>query len=425
MYNYFYFIHKRICGKKLMFCFSVVVSSLAMTLLCAAVIIPMILKHNEKMIRKALPDNTVKYGVFRNESYMDLENATDYILDIYNSPEIEGIGTWTYGGCTYLKSVATEMDYWGQILEIQNAHIREFNQDPNKVQIVYMPYQAFSINNLNMIRGSMDRLGQNEDYLLYLGYNFRNIPIGTKFLNEKNGKFYSVEGILEKNTTIVDAKTLLMNLGGLIMSCTISMDNMVLLIPPKEEDYLSSAFLFKCTEGFSYNDAMQRVQEISEYYGVHCETGKLFDRVDMILSAVDWLTEALSKLSVLLSFSAFVILLTTQLLMIMVRKDEIGVWSMFGISKNIIFKIHIVEKLLKLFLASSISFIILVLTIKIIVVQAGFSDAVLYSLRHIIWLFTPCLLILTSIIMALLCAMITKRYIQKKSIPELIKGTWE
>ena len=47
-----------------------------------------------------------------------------------------------------------------------------------------------------------------KNYLMYLGYYFKDIPVGTVFQDEKYGTFYVVEGILQKNASIVDSTAL-------------------------------------------------------------------------------------------------------------------------------------------------------------------------------------------------------------------------
>lgn len=405
--------------------FNIVVSSLALTLLCAAVTIPQILHHGENTIKKSLADDMSKYGVVRNTTNFIIENDSDYISDIYNAPEIDGVGSWTYGGFEYLTTIDDEADYWNEILEIQNNHVREFDEDPNYVQVVFMPGQAFRINDLELYRGNAEQAGRNDGYLIYLGYNFKDIPVGTVFADEIYGNLYVVEGILLKNTSIVDAQALLSNFGGLKLKCSVALDNMVLIIPPRSINYLSPDFFFKCSDGYTFEEAAGRIKSISEQYGIQAETGKLQNRVDTVLSEVDWLINAIAKLSVLLSFSAFIILLTTQLLTILSRKDELGVWLISGIDRKKVFRILLGENMIKMLLSSVVSFGIVLLFLKKVSVQASVSSAVAYGLRYIIWGAVPAFLLLCAVLMALLCSVISIAYVKKKSIPDIVRGTWE
>ena len=407
--------------------FNIVVSSFALSLLGVAVTISLILRHGEHMIRKSLADDISKYGVVRNTNIGDLDRETGsaFLSDVYNAPEIDGVGTWTYGGFDHLTTVDGEMDYWNEILEIQNSHVREFDEDPNYVQVVYMPGQAFRINDLELYRGDAEQPGHNDESLIYLGYNFRDIPVGTVFLDEISGTRCVVEGVLQKNTSIVDAQDILMNFGGLELSYSVAMDNMVLVIPPCSDNYLSVDFFFKCSDGSTYEEAAERIKSIAAQYGIGAETGTLQDRVDTVLSGTDWLIDAIAKLSVLLSFSSFIMILTTQLLTILSRKDELGVWLISGIDRKKVFRILLGENMVKMLLASVLSYGFVLLFYKVLSSHPSVSSAAIYGLRYIIWGIAPAFLLLSAGLMALLCSVIPIAYIKRKSIPDIVRGTWE
>lgn len=422
MSNYLFYIRKRLSGQRMIRLLNIIVSSLALALLCATVTIPQILLHCENTIRKSLADDLSKYGVVRNgRDAMVNTNISDYIFDIYNSPEIDSVGTWDYAGFAPMATVNSETDYWNQILEIQNSHVREFGDDTDYVQFVYMLSQAFHINNLELLHGSTDQIGQNTEYLMYLGYNFRDIPVGTIFANETYGFSYVVNGIFRKNTSIVDEQDILWNLGGLKLSCSIAMDNMILVVPPCSENYYSETYFFKCSDGYTYGEAAARIKNISEEYGIQTETGKLQDRVDTILSDSNRILSAIAKLSGLLVFSALIILLTAQLLTILSRKDELGVWLISGIGKKKIFMILLGENMIKMLISALVAFGIVIVFEQLLIP----SKSVAYELRYILWGNIPVCLLLCAALMAFLCSIIPIAYVNKKSIPEIVRGTWD
>ncbi|MBD5554100.1 MAG: ABC transporter permease [Roseburia sp.] len=407
--------------------FNIAVSSFALSLLCAAVTVLLILHHGENMIYKSLADDISMYGVARNTNIRDLAQKTgsDFIVDVYNAPEIDGVGQWSYVGFAHLITVDGETDYWNEILEIQNSHVREFDADPNCVQGVYMSGPAFHINDLELYQGNTDRIASNDESLIYLGYNFRDIPVGTVFVDEISGTRCVVEGVLQKNTSIFDAQILLWNIGGMQLSYSVAMDNMVLVMPPSSASYLSVDFIFKCSDGSTYEEAAGRIKSIAEEYGIGAETGTLQNRIDTVLSEEDWLINAIAKLAVLLSFSSFIMILTTQLLTILSRKDELGVWLISGIDQKKVFRILLGENMIKMFLASVISYGIVILFYKLLSSHPDVSSAAAYRVRYIIWGIAPAFLLVSAGVMALLCSVVPIIYIKKKSIPDIVRGTWE
>lgn len=375
-------------------------------------------------IRKALGDDLSKYGVVCNgRNAMADENISDYIFEIYNSPEIESVGTWDYGAFAHMTTTNADIDYWNQILEIQNSHIKELGDDKNYVQFVYMLSQAFHINNLELYQGSTEQIGKNTGYLMYLGYNFKDIPIGTIFAHETYDFSYEVAGILEKNTSIVDEKTILWNLKDLKFSCSIAMDNMILVVPPCSDNYYSQAYFFKCSDGYTYEEASAKIKSISDKYNIQTEIGTLEYRIDTVLSYFNWTLNTIAKLSVLLVFSAFIILLTAQLLTILFRKEELGVWIIAGIDRKKIFLILLGENMVKMLISSFIAFGIAVFLEYLFIFSQ--STAIAYELRYILWGNVPVSILLCAMLIALMCSIVPIVYVKNKSIPEIIKGTWD
>lgn len=419
---YLFCIKKRFAGSKWMLVCNTIVSSLALALLCIVITVPQILHHSEYTITNSLARDISKYGVVRNGGdTIDDENIADYIADIYQAPEIAGVGTWDYGGFSYLSTVNSEMDYWDEMQKIHENHLREFDENADSIPFVYMPGQAFPINNLKLYHGNTDRISDNDGWLIYLGYNFREVPIGTVFADEKRGITYTVEGIFQKDTTIVDAHALLWNLEGMEYTCSVTMDNIMLVIPPNSENYLSQNYFFMCSDEYTYEEASQKIYQISEKYGISTETGKLSDRVNAVLSDTDWLLNAIAHISFLLLVSAFIMLLTVQLLVVFRRKDELGVWLISGISRIKIFKILLAENMLKMLISSFVAFGLLALFVK----NLHLYDSMEFELRYILLGNVPVLLLLCGMLIALLCSVFSIIYIKQKSIQEIVRGIWE
>lgn len=424
MSNYLFYIKKRLSGQTGIRLLNTIVSSMALTLLCIVVITPQILLHCENTIKKALGDDLSKYGVVCNgRNAISDENIFDYINEIYNSPEIESVGTWDYGAFAHMTTVNAGTDYWNQILDIQNSHVKELGEDNNYVQFVYMLSQAFHINNLELYQGSTEQIGKNTGYLMYLGYNFKDIPVGTVFAHETYDFSYEVAGILKKNTSIVDEMVLIENVKELKFSCSIAIDNMIIVIPPCSDNYHSEAYFFKCSDGYTYEEAAAKIKSISDKYNIQTETGTLEYRIDTVLSYFNWTLNTIAKLSGLLVFSTFIILLTAQLLTILFRKEELGVWIIAGVDRKKIFLILLGENLMKMLISSLIAFGMVVFLEYLFIFSQ--STAIAYEFRYILWGNLPVSILLCAGLIALMCSIIPIIYVRNKSIPEIIRGTWD
>lgn len=147
----------------------------------------------------------------------------------------------------------------------------------------------------------------------------------------------------------------------------------------------------------------------------------LQDRIETVLSDVDWMLKGIDKISGLLFLTAFLMLLTTQLLTVLFRKDELGVWMISGIDRRKIIKILMGENMIKMLFSALISFGIVMIFVK----TAHISVSAVYGLRYILWGSVPVFLLVCAILMSLLCSVIPIVYVQKKSIPDIVRGTWD
>ncbi|MCM1101354.1 MAG: FtsX-like permease family protein [Clostridium sp.] len=421
MSTYFFCVKKRLFSNKWMMFLNIMVSSLAMAFLCLAVTIPQILHHGENSIKRSLAKDLSMYGVIRNgDNAINNENISNYIQDIYDSPEVEGIGTWDYSAFEDMTTVNSETDYWKEIREIQSSHIKEFGQDSN-VQFVYMLGQAFPINDPELCRGSAEQVGTNDGWLLYLGYNFRDIPVGTVFANEPYGISYTVAGILRENASIMDQQAILWNLEVLRFNYSIAADNMLVVIPPCSTNYHSMDYFFVCADGYTYEEAVARIMRVAEQYDIQTETGRLDRRLDTVLSYADGMLNIISGLAGLLAFASLVMLLTAQLLTALFRKDELGVWRMLGMSRKKIFGILLGENVIKMLVAAILS-LGYILSVERIYITL---PSIAHELRYILWGNIPIFLLLCALVAAAACAAVPMAYVQDKSIPDIVRGTWE
>ncbi|MDE6606809.1 MAG: hypothetical protein K2K54_03500 [Lachnospiraceae bacterium] len=147
----------------------------------------------------------------------------------------------------------------------------------------------------------------------------------------------------------------------------------------------------------------------------------LQDRIETVLSDVDWMLKGIDKISGLLFLTAFLMLLITQLLAVLFRKDEFGVWLISGIDRRKIIKILMGENLIKMLFSAFISFGIVMIFVK----TAHVSALAVYGLRYILWGSVPFFLLVCAILMSLLCSVIPIVYVQKKSIQDIVRGTWD
>lgn len=147
-------------------------------------------------------------------------------------------------------------------------------------------------------------------------------------------------------------------------------------------------------------------------------------RVRDVLSDIKWLSDGITELSAVLFPAAFIMLLATQMLTIMMRKDELGVWLLSGMDKKEVFRILLGENIVKTVISALVAYGVVSVFEKIAYASAEISDSVIYRLGYISKVQVPVFLLVCSVLTALLCSVIPTVYVGKRSIPDIVRGTW-
>ncbi len=261
----------------------------------------------------------------------------------------------------------------------------------------------------------------NNEYLVYLGYNFRNIPVGVRFVEPETKTVFKVAGIMEKDSSILHMDSFIRNNRGFSLGVTVPMDNMVLFVMPAVFPYIdmSSTNFFSCAEGYSFEEAEQRINALSSEYGVSYSVETMGKRLDTVLYAANGVVNRLKTQAVLFMLIFFIILIVSDLILILSRKDEIGVMTISGVSRRGIFFILFWENFICLLISSAISLVVAVLVQKEGVKLATYD---FYNLRYIIFVNSPIMVIAISAIVSLLASGVALLYLKRKSLPDIVRG---
>ena len=368
--NYFYYVKKRLFYKKKLLFFNVLIASLGLSILGVVFVCLLFLNNFREeayhYISRA-PSNCGVADFSSSPLWSNPKEMDDFLTcleKIAETKEIESIGSW------YTTSLALSDDsdsgdsLWQQMIDISNQHDHLLDNDGNsinyakKIETVCMPPQVFSFCAYKWFKGDRVEMQKNKRNLLYLGYYFKDIPLGTIFYNEENGQEYEVVGILQKGSKQIYCDSIIGNWGGVQISCADSLDNMILWVPPYDsrECIYASMNLFSCAEGYEYEDGVRAIQKVAEQYNCTVPCGGYQDRINTILSDPDWMLHGLEKLSVLLIMIAFMILLVTQMLLLGLKQRELGIWLISGLSRTKVYWILFGENFIKLGAASCAAF---------------------------------------------------------------------
>ena len=371
MSNYFYYVRKRMFYKPSLFLLSVIVMALGLTVFGYLSMDLFFLKNYEKEAYKYIRQDKDQCGVIKF-SLDEREEVLKVYEELVEGEEIESIGSWDFSCLSSLKTKNSEEDIWKKMLEISNQHVHileSANPDADyskEIDVVLMPSQAFLFNNYKLSKGSKDAVKKTEKNLIYLGYNYRDIPIGTILYDEETKEEYEVAGVLEKNTYLLNGYSLLANWGGVQLSCTNPIDNFFLVVPAynSHENITNSLAFFSVSDQCSFQEGVKKIQDTFKKHGLGVNVGTYEARVETITSDADWIHQSLLKISIVIISVAYMIMVVAQLLISSLKQKELGVWILSGLSRKKIWGILFGENFIKSLIAGIVAFLIQQLLLK-------------------------------------------------------------
>lgn len=418
LYNKLYYAAKRIKSNIRMAIFAMIVIVAAMVMVYSSVILFEGLDYGENAVKNSLSAPITSCGIVDFQDNMDPNEWITFIDKIYERDEIKAIGNYDCYGYSGLTTEG-DTDYWNQILEIQNTRELEFEDDGSSVQMVLMNSELLDMQNINLIEGEKTLENESERYRIFLGYNFREIPIGTVF--KDNYIEGEVVGIMEKGTYVTDPHLISWNLGGLKMAYKVNLDNMILMLVPKGETAFSIRNAFCVNDGYTYEDAVRVMEEVGSENGIKIRTGTLQARLDTVFSDNKRIKSQIDMIALIIAISVFVICVTVQLLNIYLKRNELGIWLANGMSRKEVFEIIWLENFIKVAAGVILAVIVEGLLMRLIFRDSRSVFREISSMMYGKPLFE---LVVFAFLLVCVISIIPILVIAKRSTTDLVKGIW-
>ncbi len=413
-----HFAEKRIKSSRKMGIFAVIIIVIGFILLYSSVILFEGLKFGEKAVENSLDASVSACGIMEFQGDSDVEKWDDFFKQIYALDEIKAIGSYDCYGIGGL-SAEGNTDYWGRMLEIQNSGNLEFEDgDPSSIQEVVMNKELLGMEKIDLIAGEKNIASEPGKYPVFLGYNYREIPVGTVF---KDDNFrYEVVGIMEKGTYVTDPHLLTWNIGGLTMAYKVNLDNMILMLLP-EGTVQGVRNVFCVNDGYTYENAVFAMKEIGDEWGLKVDAGTLQARLDTVFSENKKFKIRIDGIAVIICISVYVICITVQILGIYMKRNELGIWLANGMSRKDVFTILWLENFIKVITGVGIAVILEGILMRLLFWNNGSVFREIASMMYAkplleIMIFAVLLICVISIIPIII--------IGKKPATELVKGIW-
>ena len=432
--NYIFFISKRSNTNRFLKILFYTIIIVCFSLFSFTITFFWLFHRAYKDINSLLPTGIENAAVINYTGTTSIPMDNSFLLKIIGDEDVRGIasiGTYFVNPNFY-----HDGKYIGdKIVALSNNGLHNFIVDEN-IMPVAEGIECLSVSSatvdffdFQLYKGSFENIDSNTT--IYLGYNYKDIPIGTVLKTHDysgNELEFKVAGILEKNCSIIDSQSCA-NSYTMQVNFKINLDNMMLSVErydDKSPINRSGPFIVSFNDGVGYDEGIKKIYDIADSFNdgnrIIIMPASLEEKVQHQLSEYDILLNLAYSLIPVSFFITFIIILSVQLILVFIRKDEIGVWLSNGFTRRNVFWILFFENMFKFFIASIITSIIFCIYIKN---QLMLSEAVEHFMFFDIYVFAPLCLIIISLILSGLISAISYNNICNKSLPDIIKSTWE
>lgn len=383
------------------------------------------LSWGRKAVQKTLSVPVERCGIVDLPSNVDFDILQRFMERACVLDEIRAFGAYDCYGHTGMIS-GGDTDYIGKLLEIQNSGKREYeDDDPVSVQEVQMNRELFEMENIRLQTGKLPDAWDADTCLVYLGYNFREIPVGTVFAQQESQAKYRVAGIMEQGSRITDPKVLEYDCGGLTLSYNVKLDNMILLLLPEKELY-TVRNLFAAADGYTCEEAADALRKLGREMGVEIQAGTLTARLDTVFEKNDIIRGRINGAVSISSVLLFMLCVTIQLLNTYTKRKELGVWLANGISRREMLGILWLENFIKAIIgfaiaATAASFLVRLL---VTIYQEGRYHSAMREIVSLMYGRPLAGLLCVTLLLVCAVSVIPVAIMMRQQTAELVKGVW-
>ncbi|MCM1234833.1 MAG: ABC transporter permease [Ruminococcus flavefaciens] len=408
--------------------FIMVLMAVAYVLLYCSFIFFMGMGHAEKEVEDTLNVPLSSCGMIEYQS--DTVNAVDgmeraqrFTREAFALKEVGAFGCYECGNAPLAVEGDRDGDCMARVLEIQSSVEKESKEeDPSAVKTVDMSRELFEMQDISLIEGESPENLSDDGYMpVYLGYELREIPLGTVFIYEPGNVKYRVVGIMGKGTRFADIQALLYNFEDPLPYC-IDMDRRLLILVPEGSVY-GVQNLFCAADGYTYEEAAAALKELGKKEGMLVKTGTYSARLDTLSSFNQKIRSRLNTGMFVLCLTVAVACTAIQLLQMYIRRKELGIWLANGISRRELPKILLLENIIR----SAVSIMISVPAARLFLgfLFSGQNDRrLLLEIKSFMYGVPLIVLVLSALLLAVAVSAVPVIVAAKRQTADLVKGVW-
>lgn len=301
------------------------------------VLFTLMVYHGQNLVYESC-DHVLTRGV-KNTGIIQLmeddfhnEEIQNYVEQLEKQKEIHTIGDWN----EYVDPASALEPLWTIQEENTGSEDSHMEETFTGLRVQYVFGNAHNLCEMKLSSGTpVEQLSFSDSsvYYLYLGYGFRDIPVGTTYQVE--GETYQVAGILRSGQSWIKEDFLLdfsSEIGNAAQSC----DYMVFKICYQEPP-LSDYLWISSAEGYSIEDALSVADQVAEESGIDIHYSSLQERYEVSQARTILLLQYLSHIIGIVGVTALLMLISLQIVFILNNRKEYGVRYAIGYSRRDIF----------------------------------------------------------------------------------------
>lgn len=322
------------------FWFTIILCTISLILFAFAVYIYEESQYCEKNSEKILSSGINGTGnlVLINTKFDEI--TRDFRKEVYDLKEVTAIG------------VAAEPNYifFGlkELSQIQSKFIDLENGTESPFGIL-MENTAVELCRMKLEQGEFIYDKNQDEYLtyLYLGYNLKEIPIGTEYnvmLGKQINLKFIVKGILAKDTRIIDSTVFYGTDAFLTDICYTTMDNLILAIC---NNSMQSDWLYSIQKDADFESVENKIIDIADKYDLKVYYGRGKDIFDSRKLATKDLNDTILQLFGLITIVCVIVMICMQITVILNNLSEYGILYANGYGISHLCFMQIIENVIK------------------------------------------------------------------------------
>ncbi len=364
------FSFDRISRKIFWYLLSIVLGILVLVLIIFSSFIYFLSKSDELSVAEAINGSIDSYGTMNYNISDTSEDICPFVDAANDSDEILVLGD----GYVNPWELMDGNELFDELVEIQNksGKPKDYEVGEGALIAVFLDKYAFNLCAPKLNEGNTPEYYEinEETCLLYLGYNFSSVPVGSSF--EYKGVTYIVAGIIKKGEQFLYPDAFY-NVDLIDGMSTFTTDSYVFVV--EMPDITSAGYDFIAADGYTIDEAENKLRELANEYG-------LFDiTFTRIKDSIDWLTEQRSSVInislwvfIITSITTVIIFMCFQLSSLWSDQNQFGVLLANGAGKSDLSKILFVENILRMFISLIVAAAFLIIYIKAMTLS-GYSES--------------------------------------------------